>query len=118
MSAYTDADVVLVPTGDGFFTATADLRWEIGAKGSGLAVVVPADFRSDGPSIPGVFSPFFSRRDPRFQKAARLHDWLLFNGWTEWTGTAVFFDALKADGVPRLQRWSMALAVLFYQASK
>lgn len=117
MSAYTDADFALVPSPEGY-RATVDLKWEIGTKHSGLWFVVPASYPSDGPSIPWWARWAFNPADPRYQKAARLHDWALEKGWTAWTSTSLFYDALKADDVGRLARWAMSLAVLLRQAAK
>ncbi|KQI68653.1 hypothetical protein AN189_10185, partial [Loktanella sp. 3ANDIMAR09] len=52
-----------------------------------------------------------SPHDPRFHKAAALHDHLLRQGWDRLTAGAVFHDALLADGVPRWRRFAMWFAV-------
>lgn len=117
MSDYTAFDGTFSPTANGRFTASKDLTWDIGRLGSGVTITVPALYEHDV-SVPGLLTPFFSRTEPKFQRAARLHDWLLDDGWSAWTSAAVFYDALKADGVPRLKRWSMAIAVLGFIANR
>ncbi|WP_294640138.1 DUF1353 domain-containing protein [uncultured Aureimonas sp.] len=118
MSAYTDFDGTFtrVP-GTDRYTASKPLAWDIGKAGSGKTIEVPALYEHDV-SIPGFLTWIFDRHDPRFQRAARLHDWLLDNGWSAWTSAAVFYDALKADRVPRAKRWAMAIAVLQHVALK
>jgi hypothetical protein len=117
MSAYTAFDGTFTPVAGGRYTASKDLTWDVGRLGSGVTVTVPALYEHDV-SVPGWLTCGFSRTDPRFQRAARLHDWLLDAGWSAWTSAAIFYDALKADGVPRLKRWAMALAVLGYIAQR
>lgn len=118
MSRYTafDGTFSRIP-GTDRYTASKDLAWDVGRLGSGVSIIVPALFEHDV-SVPGFLTPFFSRHDARFQRAARLHDWLLDDHWSAWTAAAVFYDALKADEVPRLKRWAMAVAVLGWIARR
>lgn len=118
MSAYTSYSGRFIPVGGSCrFTASQALTWDIGFLGSGVSISVPPNFVHDV-SVPAVFTPIFPRTDPRFQRAARLHDWLCILGWSAWSATAVFYDALAADGVPPLKRWAMALAVLGWMSRK
>ena len=120
MSAYTafQGDLELIPTPQGW-KATRPLVWHIGRLGSGVLLVVPELFVSDGPSVPWWARWLFNPNDPRFQKAARLHDYALdVLGWSAWTASAIFYDALMADGVEHTTRWTMSLTVLFRQAAR
>lgn len=117
MSSYTEfnAEFELIEKG-GLFTSNSPLFWELGKKGSNLWIEVPASFPSDGPSIPKIFTLFFSRKNPKYQKAARLHDWLCDEDWTSSSAFSVFKDALKADKASFYERWVMSLCVLFYRS--
>lgn len=115
MSVYTDWNGAMIRVGGSdFYVATKPLSWDVGFKGSGLTVTVPMAYRHDV-SIPWILSLAFSRHDPRFQRAARLHDWLLDQGWDRVTAAGVFNDALKADGVSAARRYAMTMAVAFYR---
>ena len=119
MSAYTNypGQFIRIPNTD-YYTATLPLVWDIGKYGSGVSVPpIPTEFRHDV-SVPWFLTFIFNRHDPRFQRAARLHDWLLTQEWSAWTSSAIFYDALKADGTKSWERWSMALAVLLHIAKK
>ncbi|MCW4114728.1 DUF1353 domain-containing protein [Aurantimonas sp. MSK8Z-1] len=117
MSGYTETPFALIPGPDGW-TATVALAFELGEKGSGLWLVAPADYVSDGPSIPWWARGWINPDDPRLQKAARLHDVAIERGWTAWSSTAVLYDAMRADGVSAPKRWAMAIAVLVFQVLK
>ena len=93
------------------FTADRPLSWELGVLGSGLVVTVPGCFEHDV-SVPRALWWLFSPRDPTYQRAARLHDWLLAGGWRAWDCAAVFDGALRADAVSRSRRHLMVAAVL------
>ena len=109
MSAYTGAIGWHRATLGGYVT-TAPLVWEVGRKGSQLVVTVPPDWFFDV-SVPGFLRWAFSPDDPRYLKAAALHDWLLVDGWSRVAAGAVFHDALRADGVGPLRRLAMWIAV-------
>lgn len=98
----------------GMFRSTAILAWEIGRKGSELFYIVPIGFVFDV-SIPKLFTWLLDPCDPRFMKAACLHDHMLENGWDRTTAAGVFNDALTADGVSRLKRWAMFTAVAWFK---
>ncbi len=118
MSAYTDWTGHMEPVpGTIRFRASQPLTWELGREGSDLVVTVPALYEHDV-SIPRPLWWAFDPLTPAYQRAARLHDWLLDDGWRAWDATAVFAGALKADGVSRSRRWMMSTAVLLYIALK
>lgn len=99
--------------GDRYVT-TAPVRWEIGVKGSGLWVSVPAGFRFDV-SIPWWAGLAFDRHDPRYLRAAALHDFALHRlRWGRVSAAAPFSEALRADGVSRVRRLAMVLAVTIH----
>lgn len=113
MSAYTDA-LPVVDIGGGDYLTDADLRWDLGKKGSGLTYTVSADFRFDV-SVPRILQWAFNPNDRRFLKAAALHDHMLESGWSRIESAAVFHEALKADKVPRAKRLAMFLAVALWR---
>ena len=90
------------------YALTKPLPWEVGHVGSGFWVTVPAGFRFD-------LSAPFGRRNPKYLKAAALHDWALAKGWRRVSAAALFEDALHADGVGAGMRLVMTLAVIVWR---
>ncbi|MFC6640807.1 MULTISPECIES: DUF1353 domain-containing protein [Sulfitobacter] len=87
------------------------LRVEFGRPGSGFFYQVPAGFAFD------VSAPWWSRwwvdpHDRRLHRAAALHDHALAAGWQRVAAAALFSEALRADGVGRVKRLAMVLAVI------
>ena len=115
MSSYTAIDnwCELVPAINGF-RVTKALIWDVGRRGSGLVVVVPAGTLFDV-SVPSGLRWLVSPVDRRFLKAAALHDHLLGQGWDRVSAAAVFHDALAADSVGRRLRLAMWLAVSLWR---
>lgn len=73
---------------------------------------IPEGFVTDYASVPRLFWNIFPPADPRYSRAAVLHDRL----YEEWTVTraaadAVFREAMLATGTRRLRAWVMWLAV-------
>lgn len=116
MSAYTALQTagLFVPAGGILYRTTAPIAWEVGKVGSGWWFTVPAGTVFDV-SIPTPLRLLFSPHDPRFLKAAALHDEMLKAGFDRLTSAAVFNDALKADGVSGARRLAMTAAVAFYR---
>lgn len=115
MSAYTRTPGWFRPIrGTIRYEALQELRWEVGAKGSGLFIIVPRGFIFDV-SIPRLLRWAMDPHDRRFLKAAALHDAIRGDGWDRVTAGAIFHAALKADGVGRLERLFMWLAVSLYR---
>jgi hypothetical protein len=114
MSSYTDLADWYEPAGGILFRVVRPVEWEIGRKGSGLWVIVPLNYVFDV-SIPALLRWAFDPRDPRYLKAAALHDWALEQGWDGVSSAALFSDALKADGVGFFRRLAMVLAVVVYK---
>lgn len=118
------------------YISTEELIWDVGYKGSGLTVTVPTGTVFDvsipqPPKRPRVFLlwPFwlvaflllklvnkvFSPHNPKFLKAAALHDTMLIQGWARTTSGAEFHEALKADNVQMWKRLIMWLAVSLFK---
>lgn len=95
---------------------TKRVRWEIGTEGSNLWLQVPAGFLFDI-SVPWWLWWAVQPDNPRFMKAACLHDYALRVGWSRVAAAAVFAEALKADGVRSLKRLLSVLAVIVWKWS-
>ena len=95
------------------FETTQSLRWELGRKGSGMWLEVPAKYPFDV-TVPSMFLRLFvNPRDARYLKASCLHDYALHEkGWDRVTSAAAFSEALKADKVGKTRRLLMVLAVI------
>jgi len=109
VSQYTKAAFWCEPF-DGGFKTTDWLSWHIGRVDSGQRLTVPPGFYFDV-SVPFLLHWLFDPHDPRYLKAAALHDWGLCDGWDRRTIGAIFHEALLADGVPAWRRLLMWLAV-------
>lgn len=87
----------------------APLWFEIGGKGSGALVCVPRGFETDLATIPGLARIFFNPADPRFARAAVIHDYLLsLPDFSPLTAAIAFRDALRAAKAPA---WRVAMMV-------
>lgn len=113
MSAYTSPANWCKPIGGIRYVSVKPLTWEVGVKGSGFLVTVPAGTEFDV-SIPRVFRWLFDPHNPHYLKAAALHDELLRREWARTTSGAEFHEALKADGVSLWRRLVMWLAVSLF----
>lgn len=112
MSSFT-APLVLVALasereGRGEFVVYLPFTYHVGHLGSGDVITVPAGFRTDLCSIPGIARPFVPIAG-RMAKPGLLHDWLLENG--DPRAHDIFDEALAVAGVPRVTRAVMVLAV-------
>lgn len=86
------------------------ITWEIGKKGSGLWVTVPAGFEFES-SVPRLCWWFFPPDDPRFLKAAAVHDWLLEASYAAAFAAGEWHSAAKSSGAPPVRRYLAFLAV-------
>lgn len=77
--------------------------WEIGKKGSGWVLCIPAGFEFES-SVPRWLWWLFSPDDPHFLKSAAIHDWLLENGFRRAMADAEWHDAARSEGAPILRR--------------
>ncbi|WAJ27136.1 DUF1353 domain-containing protein [Antarcticirhabdus aurantiaca] len=116
MSLYTSVETagLFVPVGGILYRTTAPIAWEVGKVDSGWLFTVPANTTFDV-SIPLALRWAFSPRDPRFLKAAAIHDLMLIGGIDRVTAAGAFNEALKADGVSAARRLAMTSAVAFYR---
>lgn len=114
MSLYTKIHDWCKQIGKEDFVTILPVTWEVGKVGSSLFYNVPTGFPFNV-SIPWLFKWLFDPCDPRFLKAACLHDHMLENGWDRTTAAGVFNDALMAEGVSRLERWAMFTAVAWFK---
>ena len=113
MSAYTQALDWCERHGGGY-RVTRALSWEVGRPGSGLQVTVPPGFGFEV-SVPRWLRWAANPHRPEDFKAADLHDFTLESGWDRISGGALFHAGLKVDGVGRLRRLAMTLAVMLYR---
>jgi len=114
MSAFTAAHAWCTRDGPRY-RATRPLRWEIGAKGSGLWITVPPGFAFDV-SIPRGLRWAFDPHDARYLKAAALHDYAIHElGWPRVAAAALFSEALRAQALGRLHRLAMVLGVIVWK---
>ena len=81
--------------------------------GSGAFLTVPEGFGFDV-SVRG-FGWLFNPHDPRYLKAACLHDYALTQGWSRTAAAGPFADALVAGGVPSWRRFLMVAAVIIWK---
>lgn len=113
MSQYTANLAPAVPVGADLYQLAYTLVWHVGCV-SGPAYEVEKGFLFDV-SIPWWATWLFSRHDPKFLKAAALHDHMLKAGWSRISAGAEFHNALLADGVSAWRRIVMWLAVSLWK---
>lgn len=115
MSAFTDLNDWYEPIGGIRYRTTKELCWEVGRKGSLLWMKVPPGFEFDV-SIPKLMRWMLDPHNPKYLKAGALHDYLLHvQLWERVASAAAFSDALKAEGVRRMKRLAMVLAVISWK---
>lgn len=112
MSLFTELTDWCEPIGGIRYRTLKELCWEVGRKGSGLWVRVPPGYEFDV-SIPKLLRWALNPHNPQYLKAGALHDYLLHVAlWERVSSAAAFSDALSAEGVGRLKRLAMVLAVI------
>ncbi len=114
MSDYTEHTVAPIHVGGIVYRTRSPIIWAVGFKESNWRVIVPASFEFDV-SVPFWLRCLFNPHEPRYFKAAALHDWLLKKGWDRMVTGAVFHDALRADGVSKWRALAMWLAVSLWR---
>jgi hypothetical protein len=114
VSQYTKAGDWCAPIGGIRYRSLRPLVWSVGYADSGLLFTVPGGREFDV-SIPWALRWIFDPHDPRFLKAAALHDEMLMSRWARPSAAAEFHSALKADGVGRWTRLAMFAAVAFWR---
>tara|TARA_R110000851_G_scaffold32845_4_gene87839 strand:- start:2243 stop:2590 length:348 start_codon:yes stop_codon:yes gene_type:complete len=114
VSTYTKAADWCASLGGIKYIVTDALSWELGFVGSGLFITVPTG-RTFDVSVPSGVRWLFDPHNPKYLKAAALHDELLSVGWDRITAGAVFHEALKADTVTVWRRLAMWLTVSLFK---
>jgi hypothetical protein len=102
-------------SGRAVWRCVGGLTFDVGYLGSGLSVTVPEGFETDGPSVPFWALPFI--KVGCMIRAAAVHDRLREDPrFSLIDCDAIFLTAMKAEGVPALQRELAFLAVRFNQS--
>lgn len=101
--------------GRGEFLVYVPFAYEVGWKGSGVAVNVQQGFKTDLASVPW-FARAFIPIAGRCAKPALVHDWMISNRhlyphWTKKDMDRIFREALRVNGVSPLVAQLMYLAV-------
>ncbi|WP_061930097.1 DUF1353 domain-containing protein [Aureimonas sp. AU22] len=117
MGAYTDAPVIFERLGGIQYRQHGATHWEIGRKGSNYWFEVDDGTLFDVSIPAGPLRLIFDPHDPRYLKAAALHDELLRQGFDRVTAAGAFNQALNADGVSAARRFVMTAAVAFFRWS-
>lgn len=100
--------------GPGYIT-NAPIKWEVGAKGSGLWLTVPKGFTFDV-SVPRGLRWLFDPHDPRYLLAACLHDYAIHVlGWPRVSAASMFEQGLRAGRVGPVERLAMVLGVIVWK---
>lgn len=95
---------------------TRPMTYEIGYKGSGLVIEVPAGFETDLASIPRVLWPLMPPHDPGYAAASVLHDHLLrIEQVHAVVADAILYEAMTVLGVARWRRLTIYLPVRCWQ---
>lgn len=122
MSSFTKEPTFTL-TKDGKFRLETGFRYYIGEEDSELYVDIPEGFETDFASIPSIFQWIFPPHDPRWAKAAIVHDYLYFpegfyfdhgnkfNKYTRKFADDVFREAMEVLGSPPFIRWAFYYAV-------
>jgi hypothetical protein len=73
--------------------------YEIGTKGSGLTITVPAGTDTDLATVPRFLWPIVPPHDPQFAAAFVLHDYLCrWHGFSRVMSDAILYEALRVLG--------------------
>ena len=110
MSAHTELHDWCDHLGGIEYLTTKPVPWEIGASGSGLVYTVPESEIFDV-SIPWFLRWLLDPHNPKYLKAACIHDHMLLSGWDRPTSGAAFHSALRAAGVGSFVRFAMFFSV-------
>lgn len=113
MSVYTENKTTFTFVSGIQYALDQDLVWSIGCP-DGPKYLVPKGFVFDV-SIPKWFRWLYSPHEHSYLKAAAIHDHMLKAGWDRLTAGANFHEALKSDGVSRIRRLTMWLAVSLFK---
>jgi hypothetical protein len=101
MSSFTDP-LFLMPRWDHdqrTWVTHRDFAYEIGSKGSGLRIVVPAGTDTDLATVPRLLWPLIPPHDPQYAAAFVLHDYLCrWHGFSRVMADAILYEALRVLG--------------------
>lgn len=90
---------------------SAAFHYDVGYKGSGLTVKVPAGFVTDFASVPWCLRTWFPPAGP-WAKAAVVHDFLYETGLiSRAIADRIFYEAMGVLDVPAWRRFVMYAAV-------
>lgn len=118
MSSFTEP-LVLTPDKEGRYRTERPFCFDMGVKGSGLTIIVPAGFSTDLASVPRWLWWLFAPFDPRCAAAAVLHDYLRsWSGFDPMTAHTLFLDAMLILGVERWKATAMFLAVVIFNSAR
>ncbi|QGH74591.1 tail assembly chaperone [Bacteriophage DSS3_VP1] len=94
------------------YITTKEVKWEIGVEGSSLWVTVPKGFNFDV-SVPKALTWLVDPHNPKYFKAACLHDYALHElNWDRVSAAALFSEALRAEKLNSVLRLLMVYAVI------
>lgn len=111
--------LIITPDQQGCYRTGQPFSYDLGFKGSGLTVSVPAGFVTDLASIPRWLWWLMSPFDPQYAAAAVLHDYLLtWSNFDRLTAHTVFLEALLNLGVERWKATAMYVAVVMFDAAR
>lgn len=83
---------------------TRDIVVELIAPGSGVFVVIPAGYLTDGYSMPGWFLSHFQPHNPKWLLPSLVHDWLYDTGIVpRHMADRILIEQMRAAGVPEWQ---------------
>ena len=115
MSRFTgELKVTFSPARERWARLEEDLLWEISEKGSGIYIVVPKGFESDGVTVPRAFWSILPPWGHPATRAALLHDFLLVSGYERRFAAREFKLAMIATGVNKAFAQTVYLAVRAY----
>ena len=96
------------------YRVISTLHWELIRPGSDIWISVPVGYEFDV-SIPKYMWWLMSPSNPRFHKAACMHDYLLEVKQLDRVAACVAFsEALRASGVWKPKRLIMVLSVIIF----
>ena len=115
MSSFTEPLILeALPStrqGRGEFLVHKEFHYDVGFKGSGDTITVPAGYNTDLCSVPW-FARAFIPLAGKLAKPALVHDWLLEQG--EARAHDVFDEALGVMRVKPTTRWLLVKSVKLY----
>jgi hypothetical protein len=113
MSAFTgDLTLTEVATNWRVWRLEQDFAYDVGGKGSGVTIVVPKGFETDGASVPRIIWSLFPAWGT-YSRAAVIHDWLCYNinsgtplavAPTKTDAADIFYEAMVVCGTDPVTR--------------